>query len=110
MRGIERLHRHGVEFNTLSVLHDYNVRFPHEMYHFFKDIGSRYMQFSPIVERLGTRADGLELLTAADHPEDCEPAPWSVDPIAYGDFYIAVFDEWVRHDVGQYSVDRKSVV
>ncbi|SCQ21526.1 Anaerobic sulfatase-maturating enzyme [Tannerella forsythia] len=104
MRGIERLHRHGVEFNTLSVLHDYNVRFPLEMYHFFKDIGSRYMQFSPIVERLGTRADGLELLTAADHPDDCEPAPWSVDPIAYGDFYIAVFDEWVRHDVGQYYI------
>lgn len=105
MKGIERLQRHGVEFNTLSVLHDYNVRFPLEIYHFFKDIGSRYMQFSPIVERLGTRPDGLELLTAAENDDrEAELAPWSVDPIAYGDFYIAIFDEWVRRDVGQYFI------
>lgn len=104
MRGIELLHRHQVDFNTLSVLHDYNVRYPLEMYRFFKEIGSRYMQFSPVVERLGTRSDGLELLTAADRPADSEPAPWSVDPVAYGQFYVDVFTDWVKQDVGQYYV------
>lgn len=104
MKGIELLHKHEVDFNTLSVVNDYNVRYPLEIYRFFKDIGSQYMQFSPIVERLGSREDGLELLTAADNPIDSELAAWSVDPIAYGDFYIEIFDEWVQHDVGRYFV------
>ena len=104
MRGVELLQKHQVEFNTLSVLHDRNVRYPLEVYRFFKEIGSRYMQFAPIVERLGSRDDGLELLTATDQPDDSEIASWSVNPIDYGNFYIKVFDEWVRQDVGQYYV------
>lgn len=104
MRGVELLRKHEVDFNTLSVLHDYNVRYPVEVYRFFREIGSQYMQFSPIVERLGTRSDGLELLTATDHPDDSELASWSVDPVAYGQFYISVFKEWVKRDVGRYYV------
>jgi len=104
MRGIELLHKHDVAFNTLSVINDYNVSEPVKVYRFFKEIGSRYMQFAPIVERLGTRSDKLELLTAQDHPEDGELASWSVNPVAYGNFYIRIFDEWVRHDVGKYYV------
>ena len=104
MRGIELLQKHRVDFNTLSVLHDKNVRYPQQIYRFFKEIGSCYMQFTPIVERLGSRDDGLELLTAADNPDDREMAPWSVDPVAYGRFYIEMFDEWVKQDVGKYFV------
>ena len=104
MHGIELLHKHGVEFNTLSVIHDYNVNYPIEIYRFFKDIGSRFMQFAPIVERLGTREDELEILTAKDRPKDAKMTSWSVDPVAYGKFYIRIFDEWVRRDVGQYYV------
>jgi uncharacterized protein len=95
------MQKHGVEFNTLSVINDYNVGYPVEIYRFFKEIGSQYMQFSPIVERLGTRNDGLELLTAADNPDDTEIASWSVSSLAYGNFYIRMFDEWVRQDVGK---------
>jgi uncharacterized protein len=62
------------------------------------------MQFSPVVERLGSRPDGLELLTADDNPADGEIASWSVSPVGYGNFYIRMFDEWVRRDVGQYYV------
>jgi len=104
MRGVALLQKHQVDFNTLSVLHDQNIRHPLEVYRFFKEIGSCYMQFAPIVERLGSRDDGLELLTAADNPADCEIAPWTVDPVAYGQFYIEIFNEWVRHDVGTYYV------
>ena len=104
MRGIELMQKHGVEFNTLSVINDYNVNYPVEIYRFFKEIGSRYMQFTPIVERIGTRNDGLELLTADDNPEDKEIASWSVPPLAYGNFFIRMFNEWVRRDVGQYYV------
>ena len=104
MRGIELLQKHEVEFNTLSVINDYNVNYPVEIYRFLKETGSRYMQFTPIVERLGTRDDGLELLTVADNPEDTETASWSVPPLAYGNFYIRMFDEWVQRDVGKYYV------
>jgi len=104
MRGIELMQKHGVEFNTLSVINDYNANYPVEVYRFFREIGSRYMQFTPIIERIGTRDDGLELLTANDNPEDSEIASWSVSPIAYGNFYIRMFNEWVRRDVGKYYV------
>lgn len=32
--------------------------------------------------------------------ENLPVTPWSVDPAAYGEFLVAIFDEWVRHDVG----------
>jgi uncharacterized protein len=62
------------------------------------------MQFTPIVECLGSRDDGLELLTATDNPEDKAIASWSVTPLGYGNFYIRMFNEWIRRDVGQFYV------
>lgn len=104
MRGIELLHKHSVEFNTLSVINNYNVEYPLEVYRFFKEIGSRYMQFTPAVERItNSRNDGLQLTSTEDLP-DAMMASWSVDPVKFGRFYITVFDEWVRNDVGQYFV------
>ncbi len=103
MRGINLLKRHGVEFNTMSVIHNYNAEYPLEVYHFLKEIGSGYMQFSPIVERQGTRPDGLTLLSPNDKI-DTAMTPWSVTPIQFGKFYTAIFDEWVQKDVGRYFV------
>ncbi|MHB9056384.1 MAG: anaerobic sulfatase-maturation protein [Paludibacteraceae bacterium] len=104
MKGIELLQKHEVEFNTLSVINDYNVQFPLDVYRFFKEIGSRYMQFSPIVERVSDeRMDGLTLLPP-DETIEGRLASWSVDPVKFGEFYIEIFDEWVRNDVGTYFV------
>lgn len=105
MRGIELLQKHEVEFNTLSVINDYNVDYPLEVYRFFKEIGSRYMQFTPIVERMHIKdvPNGLKLLSPADE-DDYVIAPWTVDAQKFGQFYIEIFDEWVRNDVGQYFV------
>ncbi len=104
MRGIEFLQKHKVEFNTLSVINDYNVNYPLEVYRFFKEIGSNYMQFSPIVERIShDRTDKLELLPPSDHFQS-ELAPWTVDSVKFGQFYTTIFDEWVRNDVGKYFV------
>ncbi|MFV0392345.1 MAG: anaerobic sulfatase-maturation protein [Paludibacteraceae bacterium] len=104
MRGVEKLQKHGVEFNTLSVINDYNVQFPLDVYRFFKEIGSRYMQYSPIVERVSeSRTDGLTLLPP-DDTLDARLASWTVNPVEFGKFYIEIFDEWVRNDVGKYFV------
>lgn len=105
MRGIELLEKHGVEFNTLSVINDYNVNYPLEVYNFFKEIGSRYMQFSPIVERIRKEniPEGLKLM-GPEEEGDYVIAPWTVNAGKFGKFYIEIFDEWVRKDVGQYFV------
>ncbi len=105
MKGIELLQKHGVEFNTLSVINDYNVDYPLEIYNFFKEIGSQYMQFSPIVERIhkNNAPTGLKLMSPEDGSEFII-APWTVDPKKFGQFYISIFDEWIKKDVGKYFI------
>lgn len=104
MRGIELLQKYQVDFNTLSVINNYNVDFPLEIYHFFKEIGSKYMQFTPIVEQVSkTRADGLTLLPP-EGSDDAVLTPWTVDAKKFGQFYITIFNEWVKKDVGKYYI------
>jgi len=99
MQGIELLQKHNVEFNTLSVIHNYNVDYPVEIYNFFKEIGSRYMQFTPIVELVSTRAEDLKLISPP-YTDDDILAPWTIDAEKFGQFYISIFDEWIKKDVG----------
>ena len=100
MRGVELLHRHGVEWNAMPAIHHHNVGSPKEFYRFFRDqLECRYIQFSPVVERLLRHSDGRHLAQVMD--DDCPVAPFSVKPREWGDFLVGVFDEWVRHDVGE---------
>ncbi len=87
MRGLKLLKKHGVEFNTLTVVQRDNSQSPLEIYHFLKEMGSGYMQFIPVVER-----------------SDDQVTDWSVDATQYGRFLCTIFDEWVRRDVGRYYV------
>lgn len=105
LRGLETLKRHSVEFNTLTTVHRANADFPLEVYRFLKEVGSRYMQFIPIVERMAqqTSADGLQLI-APDFAGQARVAPWSVEPRQFGRFLCSIFDEWVRGDVSRYFV------
>ncbi|MHC1705643.1 MAG: anaerobic sulfatase-maturation protein [Tenuifilaceae bacterium] len=105
MRGIELLKKHNVDFNTLSVVNRYNARYPLEVYRFLKKIGSRYMQFLPVVERVATDSSENDLkLVSNSYKEQAKVTDWSVIPEDYGNFLITIFDEWVRNDVGQYYV------
>ena len=103
--GLEVLQKHKVEFNTLTVLQNHNAEHPLEVYHFLKEIGSGYMQFIPIVERLAgdEPADGLELVLP-EYEGKAKVTRWSVSPTQYGRFLCTVFDEWVRLDVGRFFV------
>lgn len=120
LRGLRHLQDHGVAFNTLTTLHHANADHPVEVYRFLRDeLGSRYMQFIPIVERLpGPRVDvPLEDLGLAAGM--AQRAPWrswrdrplyrqegtlvtdrSVTAEQYGRFLVGVFEAWVRRDVG----------
>lgn len=100
MRGIELLKKHCVEFNTMSVINNYNARYPLEVYCFLKEIGSKYLQFSPVVERIAI-GEKLSLQTPESERQNVKIAEWSVAPEQFGDFYIKIFDEWVKKDVGE---------
>lgn len=162
MKGIELLKKHGVEYNAMAVVNDYNVDYPLEFYRFFKEIGCHYIQFAPIVERLGRHADGTRLAAPGENARPQSPAgtqrpgeklsdemppgempqneklpdekpapqspaavdgsgmartgqatpaaeapalaPFSVDPVKWGRFLCALFDEWLKEDVGTYYI------
>lgn len=101
MKGIQLLQKHDVEFNCMAVVNDYNVDYPLEFYRFFKEIGCQYVQFTPIVERIYKNNSVLKLATAQEKEDEVELAPFTVDAGKWGDFLCAVFDEWVKQDVGK---------
>lgn len=103
MKGIHLLNQYQVEWNALAVVNDYNADYPLDFYHFFKQIGCRFIQFTPAVERISHHNDGRHL-AAVEESEDLQLADFSVDPEQWGNFLCTIFDEWVRNDVGQYYI------
>ena len=102
IRGIAKLKQHGVDFNTLTVVHRRNSEYPVEVYRFLKEIGSGFIQFIPIVERKAADSGGNELvLIKPSFADTAKVTEWSVEPDAYGRFLSRIFDEWVKKDVGR---------
>ena len=104
MQGISLLKKHRVEWNAMAVVNAYNAEHPLEFYHFFRDNGCQYLQFTPIVERLTKHEDGRTLASLADDRE-IPLADASVTPQQWGNFLCTIFDDWVRHDVGKTFVE-----
>lgn len=101
LRGIELLHRYGVEFNTMTTINKAGEGKGLEVYDFLKRIGSHYMQFMPVVEYVNVKTNKI---TSPDD-EDSKLTHWSVNPIEYGKFMCEIFDHWVKNDVGRYFVN-----
>jgi len=91
VRGVRLLQEHKVDFNILCTVNNLNSQHPLEVYRFFRDeLGARYIQFIPIVERdNATGNQEGDLVTERTVPSE-----------AYGTFLNAIFDEWVKRDVG----------
>lgn len=104
MQGIKLLKKHGVEWNAMAVVNAYNANHPLEFYRFFKENGCQFLQFTPIVERLTRHEDGRTLASLADKDE-ISLSEASVAPEQWGNFLRAIFDEWVRKDVGKIFVE-----
>jgi uncharacterized protein len=85
LNGLHLLQEHRVEYNVLCAVNNLNAMYPLEVYRFFKDEGVRYIQFIPIVEHIGSAKVSPRTVRAED----------------YGRFLIAVFNEWVRNDIGR---------
>ena len=100
MRGLEILQKHRVEFNTLTVVHRANGDQPGEVYDFLCQVGSRFMQFIPLVERFAAQstAEGLERSVGEG---DGVVSERSVLPEQWGHFLCGVFDRWLERDLGE---------
>jgi uncharacterized protein len=95
MRGLRLLQEHGVEYNILTTVNRINGDHPLEVYRFLRDeAGTSWMQFIPVVERVDERGAPADLRGAFASER-------SVRPEQFGRFLTTVFDEWVRHDVGE---------
>lgn len=103
MQGIALLQKHGVEWNALAVVNDFNADYPLDVYHFFKEIGCQFIQFTPIVERIFNQGDGRHLASLKD-AKATNLADFSVSPKQWGNFLCTIFNEWVKNDVGQYFI------
>lgn len=101
MRGVALLQKHGVEWNALAVVNRRNADDPAGFYRFFRSIGCRFLQFTPVVERILPHDDGRQLASAARRPEPRWPI-FRSRPEQWGRFTCALFDEWVVGDVGAY--------
>jgi uncharacterized protein len=92
MSGLSLLRKNQVEFNILACVHAANAQHPLEVYRFLRDdAGAQFIQFIPIVERVNDT--GFQ--------EGNQVTSRSVTGRGYGDFLCAVFDEWIRRDVGR---------
>jgi uncharacterized protein len=95
MKGLRLLQKHRVEYNVLVTINHVNANHPLEVYQFLRDeAGATWMQFIPAIERLteGSVTMRQQGTTVSDR---------SVESEQWGNFLIAVFDEWVRRDVGK---------
>ena len=111
MRGREFLAKHDVDTNIMCTVHAANSDYPLEVYRFFRDeLKSEFIQFIPITER--TTAEMLPVANQGWGERGSDPRPLytqdgdqvtdrSVKPEQYGRFLNAIFDEWVRRDVGK---------
>jgi uncharacterized protein len=99
MTAADLMKERGVDFNVLCSVHAASAPHPLEIYRFFtRELGVRWIQFIPIVERVNE--DGTTLLQEGDTVTDR-----SVDPAAWGRFLTGVFDEWLPRDVGEVHVN-----
>ncbi|MDR1200791.1 MAG: anaerobic sulfatase-maturation protein [Tannerellaceae bacterium] len=104
MKGIRLLKKYEVEYNAMAVVNDYNVDYPLDFYSFFKELECHYIQFAPIVERIGSHTDGTVLTTPEQQNETIKLAPFSVEAEKWGDYLCAIFDAWLKKDVGTYFI------
>ena len=87
MQGYRLLRQHKVPIDILCVVHAQNVQHPLEVYRFFKEIKSQYLSFIPLVEFQPSAESGV--------------SPRTVPALAFGSFLCAIFDEWIRQDMGR---------
>ncbi|MGB2078713.1 MAG: anaerobic sulfatase maturase [Vibrio sp.] len=117
MKAARLLQQYEVPFNALAVVNRYNAKYPLEVYRFLtQELGATYVQFTPCVEPSEFKTTAPQFWNDSMLPKKGEPlakpghpmsvvTDWSVDPDEWGDFLIAVFEEWINNDLGRVLVN-----
>jgi uncharacterized protein len=111
MRGYSYLRKHEIDFNILCTVNAANQYHGLEVYRFFRDeLEATWMQFIPIVERATLETLPIANVGWSERPGESRllytqtgshVTDRSVGGEQYGRFLIDIFEEWVRHDVGE---------
>lgn len=111
MAGYAHLRAADVNVNVLCTVHAANQDHGADVYRFFRDdMGMRFIQFIPIIERATETLLPMANLGWSTTRKEKRPlymqagsfvTDRSAGPEAYGRFLIDVFDEWVKRDVGE---------
>lgn len=125
MAAARKMQQYNVDFNILCTVHAGNADHPLDVYRFFRDeVKTDFIQFIPIVERatpellpIANRGWGDQHLPSEFELESLPVAKSSRRPLytldgslvthrsvkaeQWGNFMSAIFDEWVRNDVGK---------
>lgn len=104
VESIALMAKHSVQYNTLSTINSLSEGRGSEVYRFLKSIGSRYMQFLPVVEYVTQPEGSRRVNIVTPNTEGSHLAEWSVSSRGFGQFMNDVFDLWVLNDVGRYYV------
>ncbi len=82
LRGIQNCKEHEVEFSTLVLLNDLNVKHPDRLFEFLVQNDLTYVQFIPCMEM---------------DPATGQPAAFSIPAKQYGAFLCRLFDLWCEY-------------
>ncbi len=89
MAGLDKLRRHAVEFNILTLVSQSNVGSPETVYRYLRDeLGVNFHQYIECVE-----------FDAAG-----QPLPFSISGAEWGEFLVRIFDLWYAGDTRKVSV------
>lgn len=105
IKAIDKLVEYGIAFNTLTVLHDVNVKDPLRLYQYLKKIGSRDMQFIPLLEReVAAGCTSGFTWAPPDFEASARVSSQSITAEDFGKFMKTIFYRWVRHDIGEVGI------
>ncbi len=88
MAGIERLQKHGVEFNILVLVNEHNVGHAAEIYRYLCSNGFLFHQYIPCVE----------------FDPQGKPLPFTITGAQWGQFLCELYDTWGVSDTRRVSV------
>lgn len=86
LRGYRLLQSYRIPCEVLCVVNALNAAQPLRVYRYLKELDARFITFLPLVEK--------------NPDEPGQVSGRSVQPKAFGEFMIAVFDEWKSSDIG----------
>ncbi|MFA0440907.1 anaerobic sulfatase maturase [Vibrio sp. 10N.222.51.C12] len=106
------LKKSGVTFNVLCAVNSSNSKHPKEVYRYIRDkINPHVIQFTPVVqtpdfESIPSFSTTLPFTIKANvsKQQSCV-TDWSVTPKNWGQFLVAIWDEWFNNDFGEVFIE-----